>query len=138
MKAKQLLPATNVTSPSPSLITNCTGEELPGLALARMPSCRADFEWGPRLGTGAYGSVFRVRRFADGLQYVVKEVARARQPTPPPRPAAPTLQNLSLLALVQEMPAPPPITRLDHSAYRPSCTSRLVYLPSPNTSRRAR
>ncbi|EOD34775.1 hypothetical protein EMIHUDRAFT_228312 [Emiliania huxleyi CCMP1516] len=38
-----------------------------------MPSCRADFEWGPRLGTGAYGSVFRVRRFADGLQYVVKE-----------------------------------------------------------------
>lgn len=39
-----------------------------------MASVRTDFHWGPKLGAGAFGCVFRVIRHADGLSYVIKEI----------------------------------------------------------------
>jgi len=39
-----------------------------------MPSKRADFTWGRRLGSGSFGSVYHVLRLADGLRYCIKEV----------------------------------------------------------------
>lgn len=40
-----------------------------------MTSCLADFEFLGRLGAGSFGSVHKVRRKADGLLYVVKQIS---------------------------------------------------------------